>query len=64
MAESAHRAVGELVMEALSTVDPVAYSHIALVCRNFREAKSILASFSGGSRQMTIKGGYGCSGLL
>jgi transcriptional repressor NrdR len=31
--------VGELVTEALSTVDPVAYIRIALVCRNFREAK-------------------------
>ena len=32
-------AVGELVRKALSTVDPVAYSRIALVYRNFREAK-------------------------
>jgi len=39
MAESAPRAVGERVMEALSTVDPVAYIRIALVYRNFREAK-------------------------
>ena len=38
MAESAPWAVGELVMEALSTVDPVAYIRIALVCRNFSEA--------------------------
>ena len=35
-----HRqAIGELVMEALSPVDPVAYIRIVLVCRNFREAK-------------------------
>jgi len=39
MAEPAPRAVGELVMEALSTVDPVANSRIILVYRNFREAK-------------------------
>ena len=39
MAESAPWAVCELVMEALSTVDPVAYIRIALVYRNFREAK-------------------------
>jgi transcriptional repressor NrdR len=39
MAESAPWAVGELVREALSTVDPVAYIRIALVYRNFREAK-------------------------
>ena len=39
MAEPAPWAVGELVMEALSTVDPVAYSRIVLVYRNFREAK-------------------------
>jgi transcriptional repressor NrdR len=31
--------VGEGVMEALSTVDPVAYVRIVLVYRNFREAK-------------------------
>jgi transcriptional regulator NrdR family protein len=31
--------VGKLVTEALSTVDPVAYFRIALVYRNFREAK-------------------------
>jgi transcriptional regulator NrdR family protein len=31
--------VGELVMEGLSTVDPVAYGRIALVYRNFRGAK-------------------------
>jgi len=31
--------VGELVTEALSTVDPVPYIRIALVYRNFREAK-------------------------
>jgi transcriptional repressor NrdR len=37
--EPAPRAVGELVMEALSTVDPVAYIRIVLVYRNFREAK-------------------------
>jgi transcriptional regulator NrdR family protein len=43
MAQSAPWAVGELVMEALSTVDPVAYSRIALVYRNFREA-----GFAGG----------------
>ena len=35
---SRHPGVSELVMEALSTVDPVAYSRIALVYRNFREA--------------------------
>ena len=63
MAEPAPRAVGELVMEALSTVDPVAYIRIALVYRNFREAKGFWSS-SGGSRRMTIKGGYGCNGLL
>jgi len=31
--------VGELVMEALSTLDPVAYIRFASVYRNFREAK-------------------------
>jgi len=39
MAESAPWAVGELVMEALSTVDAVAYIRTVLVYRNFREAK-------------------------
>jgi transcriptional regulator NrdR family protein len=39
MAESAPWAVGELVMGALSTPDPVAYSRIALVYGNFRDAK-------------------------
>jgi transcriptional regulator NrdR family protein len=38
-AEPAPWAVGEPVMEALSTADPVAYGRIALVYRNFREAK-------------------------
>ena len=64
MAESAPWAVGELVMEALSTVDPVAYIRFALVYRDFPRGQRILASSSGGSRRMTIKGGYGCSGLL
>jgi transcriptional repressor NrdR len=31
--------VGELVMEALATLDQVAYIRFASVCRNFREAK-------------------------
>jgi transcriptional regulator NrdR family protein len=31
--------VGELVMVALSTADPVAYIRIALVYRNFSEVK-------------------------
>jgi len=31
--------VGELVMEALSTLDQVAYIRFASVYRNFREAK-------------------------
>ena len=31
--------VGEMVMEALSTLDPVAYVRFASVYRNFREAK-------------------------
>ena len=39
MAEPAPWAVGELVMEALSTVDQVAYVRIALVYRNFCEDK-------------------------
>ena len=39
MAESAPRVAGELVMEALSTVDPVAYIRTVFVYRNFREAK-------------------------
>jgi transcriptional regulator NrdR family protein len=38
-AEPARRAVGEPVMEALSTVDPVAYIRIVLVYRNSREGK-------------------------
>jgi transcriptional regulator NrdR family protein len=62
--EPAPRAVGELVMEALSTVDPVAYIRIGVVYRHFREAQRILGSSSGGSRRMTIKGGYGCRGFL
>ena len=41
MAEPVPWAVGELVMEALSAVDPVAYVRIALVYRNFREAAVI-----------------------
>lgn len=32
-------AIGELVMEALATLDPVAYVRFASVYRNFREAK-------------------------
>ena len=36
---SRHPGVSELVMEALSTVDPVAYIRTVLVYRNFREAK-------------------------
>jgi transcriptional repressor NrdR len=32
-------AVGELVMEALSNLDPVAYVRFASVYRNFREAR-------------------------
>jgi transcriptional regulator NrdR family protein len=39
MAESAPWAVGELVVEALSPVDPVAYSRIALVYGNFPDVK-------------------------
>jgi transcriptional repressor NrdR len=31
--------VGEMVMDALSTLDPVAYVRFASVYRNFREAK-------------------------
>ncbi len=31
--------IGELVMEALSELDPVAYVRFASVYRNFREAK-------------------------
>jgi len=64
MAEPAPRAVGELVMEALSTVDPVAYIRIALVYRDFPRGQSILASSSRGLWRMTIKGGYGWSRLL
>jgi hypothetical protein len=64
MAESAPWAVGELVMEALSTVDPVAYIRIALVYRDFPRGQSILASSSRGLWRMTIKGGYGWSRLL
>jgi transcriptional repressor NrdR len=39
LAESAPLVVGDLVMEALSAVDPVAYVRIAFVYRNFCEAK-------------------------
>ncbi|MEO8560345.1 MAG: ATP cone domain-containing protein, partial [Rhodospirillales bacterium] len=31
--------IGELVMDALATLDPVAYVRFASVYRNFREAK-------------------------
>jgi len=61
---SRHPGVGELVMEALSTVDPVAYIRIALVYRDFPRGQSILASSSRGLWRMTIKGGYGWSRLL
>lgn len=36
-------AIGELVMEALGTLDPVAYVRFASVYRNFREAKDFEA---------------------
>ena len=39
MADSEPWAVGELVVQALSAVDPVAYIRVAWVYRNFREAK-------------------------
>jgi hypothetical protein len=39
------------------------YSH-CLGLPQFPRGQRILASSSGGSRRMTIKGGYGCSGLL
>ena len=61
---SRHPGVSELVMEALSTVDTVAYIRIALVYRDFPRGQSILASSSRGLWRMTIKGGYGWSRLL
>ena len=38
-AEIASDTIGEMVMEALSTLDPVAYVRFASVYRNFREAR-------------------------
>ena len=42
-AEVSSEAVGELVMEALRTLDDVAYVRFASVYRNFREAKDFEA---------------------
>ena len=42
--------VGEMVMDALSSLDPVAYVRFASVYRNFREAKdfeTVLGELSG-----------------
>jgi transcriptional repressor NrdR len=40
-------AIGELVMEALATLDQVAYVRFASVYRNFREAKDFEAFITG-----------------
>src|ERR1700752_4131957 len=46
--------IGELVMEALSTLDQVAFIRFSPVYRNFREAK-VFGILSGGSRRMATE---------
>ena len=49
-AEISSEAIGEMVMEALRTLDDVAYVRFASVYRNFREAKdftTVLDELSG-----------------
>lgn len=56
--EVTSEAIGELVMEGLAAIDPVAYVRFASVYRNFREAKDFedfvgkLGSVTGGSREL------------
>ncbi len=56
--EVTSEAIGELVMEGLAAIDPVAYVRFASVYRNFREAKDFedfvgkLGSVAGGPREL------------